>query len=140
MTKSIYVSFMPGTPVQIVFEDAITVAEAIKLSGLNPKGYVTKVDGAEVSMDSAVPATARFIVLAKKVKGNAECLIQVSYMPGTPVPFLFDTPKTVKEILAAVGMDSKGYVIKLDGREVALEDTITSGRFLVLAKKVKGNI
>lgn len=137
---TIKVGYMPGTLSEVAFEGTKTVEEVLAIGSIaNKTGYEAKIDGTPVSLDATVPASARVLVLTKKVKGNADLIIKVGYMPGTLKEMIFPSPQTVHAILKAAGLNPTGYEAKLDGAVVSLDAEITSGRVLVLAKKVKGN-
>ena len=132
---------MPGTLTEVAFETPFTVKQVIALvPGLKTDGYTIKIDGTTYELTDNVPSSARVIALAKKVKGNSALVIKVGFMPGTLTEYQFETPITVREILKFANMKVDGYSAKLDGRDIDIDELVTSGRVLALAKKVKGNI
>lgn len=71
---------------------------------------------------------------------NTTIKLTVGIVPGLTKDVLVNAGTAVSEVLALAGFDSENKDIRLDGRNVNIEDTVKSdSKLLVLSEKVKGN-
>ena len=131
---------MPGEIKEYVLDGAVTVENALQTAGLSANGYDIKADGRTVNLDDSLSTSTRVLVLTKRVKGNAVFTLKIGKMPGEIKEYVFESPVTVAVALQTAGLTANGYDIKLDGRTIdSMDYEITTGRVLVLTKRVKGN-
>ena len=135
------VGVIPGAVNEFVLESGSTVAQALELANLSATGYDVRLDGEIVSVDTVIPDTARLIILAKQIKGNASTVVlKVGVIPGAVNEFAVEEGSTIQEVLTLANLSSDGYDVRLDGELVDLDDVVEEdSQLIILAKQIKGN-
>lgn len=69
--KTVRVGMMPGRITEYAIEIGTSIADLLKVAGLDATGYDVKVDGTKVNPSTAnVSETTALVMLVKQVKGN----------------------------------------------------------------------
>jgi len=64
--------------------------------------------------------------------------VVVAVVPGSAQPVMLEPGATVRDALAAAGIDSAGMQIRYNGSTATLDTPVTGGQ-VVLSRQVKGN-
>ena len=134
--KNVKVVLFPGAPVNVEVEGNETVKEVFAKAGLDFEGRELKIDGRAVSENDLI-GNANMLIAMKKIKGNVE--LKVVNFPGAPVGIEIEEGMTVREAFEKANIDFEGRELKLDGRQVDIDDLVEGGRMLIAMKKIKGN-
>lgn len=134
--KNVKVVLFPGAPVNVEVEGNETVREVFAKAGLDFEGRELKIDGRTVSENDLI-GNANMLIAMKKIKGNAK--IKVVNFPGAPVEIEIEEGMIVREAFEKANIDFEGRELKLDGRQVNIDDLVEGGRMLIAMKKIKGN-
>ena len=134
--KNVKVVLFPGAPVNVEVEGNETVREVFEKAGLDYIGRELKIDGRAVNEDDLI-GNANMLIAMKKIKGNAE--LKVVNFPGAPQVVFVNEGMTVREAFEQANIDFEGRELKLDGRQVDIDDLVEGGRMLIAMKKIKGN-
>jgi putative ubiquitin-RnfH superfamily antitoxin RatB of RatAB toxin-antitoxin module len=133
--KNVKVVLFPGAPVNVEVEGNETVREVFEKAGLDYIGRELKIDGRAVNEDDLI-GNANMLIAMKKIKGNAE--LKVVNFPGAPQVVSVNEGMTVREAFEQANIDFEGRELKLDGRQVDIDDLVEGGRMLIAMKKIKG--
>ena len=134
--KNVKVVLFPGAPVNVEVEGNETVREVFEKAGLDYIGRELKIDGRAVNENDLI-GNANMLIAMKKIKGNAE--LKVVNFPGAPQVVSVSEGMTVREAFEKANIDFEGRELKLDGRQVDIDDLVEGGRMLIAMKKIKGN-
>lgn len=66
--------------------------------------------------------------------------VKVGSIPGVLSDIALNAGATVRDALAAAGLNASGYDVRLNGTTITdLNTTLSNGALVLLAKQIKGN-
>ena len=126
------VAVVPGKVSNVVLDEGTTIADAIRVAGIDPSGYEMKVNSVTATNFNEQLSDGDMIFLAKQIKGNSSeygvvILVGKGNADNEPVHEVAVQfgKTTVEEIFEFAGIDFSTVKIDSDLYDDAIEDDIT---------------